>query len=84
MVGSVIRNRREEDRDADGDVKVNRLHFPEAARFELVQEQTVEPPATVQITMASVADVSAGDSVVVSAGVGGGLLLLRRRRKPAQ
>jgi len=59
------------------------LHFPEAARFEFAPGPTVVPTSTINIALEAIADVSAGNSVVVSSGLGGGLLLVRRGRKPA-
>jgi len=79
----VNQNRRELDRESRREPPVNRLQFPEAAHFEFAEEPAFDATSTINTAMEAVADVSAGNSVVVSSGLGGGLLLLRRGRKQA-
>jgi len=79
----MISTKHDTEKHASEDLFSVRLGLPEAALFSITNETTIEPTSAVTATMEAAADMVAGESIVVSAGVGGGLLLVRRRyRRP--
>ena len=82
-VDPMISTKHDTEKHASEDLVSVRLGLPEAALFSITNETTIEPTSAVTATMEAAADMVAGESIVVSAGVGGGLLLVRRRyRRP--
>ena len=76
----MLSNRQHEKKEQDGNVAPTMVEFPEAAHFALARDPTAGAPETVTTTIEAAADVTVGESIVESAGVGGGILLMRRQR----